>query len=71
MKHYVVKGDGEYRTYVEVLEKSSSGYTLLMKQERRWGFKETTHQMSTSLFETCLRTGYFIAAESGEIARYA
>ncbi len=71
MKHYMVKGNGEYKTYVEVLEKSSSGYTIRMKHERRWGFKEEIHRMSVNLFDTCLRTGYFIEVETGEIARYA
>ena len=71
MKHYIVKGNGEYKTYVDVLEKSSSGYKVRMKQERRWGFKEDIYQMNSSLFETCLRTGYFIEVETDEIARYA
>ncbi len=71
MKQYIVKGNGEYKTYVDVLEKNSRGYKVRMKQERRWGYKEDIHQMSVSLFETCLRTGYFLEVEKREIARYA
>ena len=71
MKQYIVKGNGEYRTYVDVVEKNSRGYKVRMKQERHWGFKEDVHQMSASLFDTCVRTGYFQALETNEIARYA
>jgi hypothetical protein len=71
MQQYIVMGNGEYRTYVDVLEKNSRGYKVRMKQERRWGFKENVHEISRSLFETCLRTGYFKAVETNEVARYA
>ena len=71
MKQYMVKGDGEYRTYVEVLHKDSRGYTVRMKKERSWGFKEETHTMSVQLFETCVRTGYFTAIESDAREQYA
>jgi len=60
MKRYMVKGDGEEKTLVEVLQKDSRGYTVRLKRERRWGIREEVHRMSEQLFNTCVRTGYFI-----------
>lgn len=60
MKHYVIKGDTEEKTLVEVMQKDSRGYTVRLKKERHWGVREEVHRMSEQLFETCVRTGYFI-----------
>ncbi|MFP4180819.1 MAG: hypothetical protein ACLFSA_12265, partial [Spirochaetaceae bacterium] len=68
MKQYVVKGSGEYKTYVEVLQKDRGGYTLRMRAEKRWGLEEKVHKMSSTLFESCLRTGYFIELPADERA---
>jgi hypothetical protein len=71
MKRFVVKGSGEYRTYVDVLQKDSRGYTLRLRAEKRWGVEEQTHRMTAKLFESCVRTGYFIEVPAGEKVRYA
>lgn len=60
MKRYMIKGDTEEKSRVEVVEKDSRGYTVRVLKERRWGVHEELHRMSIQLFETCLRTGYFI-----------
>jgi len=67
----MVKGAGEYKTYVDVLQKDSRGYTLRMRAEKRWGIEEQVHQMSAKLFESCLRTGYFIELSATENEKYA
>ena len=69
MKRYRVKGEG--KTLVEVLQKDSRGYTVRMKRERRWGFKEEILLVSDRLFETCLRTGYFTEMKVDEQMRTA
>jgi hypothetical protein len=71
MKQYVIKGEGGCRTFVDVLQKDSKGYKLKIRIEKRWGIEEQIHHMSSRLFESCLRTGYFIevpaqAAETAE-----
>lgn len=71
MKRYVVKGSGENRTYVEVMQKDRGGYTLRTMTEKRWGIEEHVHRMSGKLFESCVRTGYFIELPADEDARYA
>ncbi len=71
MKQYLVKGSGEQKCYVEVLNKHRSGYTVVMKKERRWGYKEEVYEMSETLFETCLRTGYFVELPADSDALYA
>jgi hypothetical protein len=71
MKRFVIKGTGEYKTYVEVLQKDRKGYTLRLLAEKRWGVEEQVHEMSVKLFESCVRTGYFIELPSGENAKYA
>jgi len=71
MKRYMVKGTENNMRIVEVLQKDRGGYTVKVKQEKRWGFKEEVHQMSADLFETCLRTGYFIEIKSETQVRYA
>ena len=71
MKQYVVKGGGEYKTYVEVLHKDRSGYKLRVREEKRWGVEEQVYRMSTNLFESCLRTGYFVELAADSDAQYA
>jgi hypothetical protein len=43
----------------------------MMKQERRWGYKEEIYEMSETLFQTCLRTGYFKEVTADSDALYA
>ncbi len=71
MKRYRVKGEGEGKTLVEVLQKDSRGYTVRIKRERRWGFKEEVLLVSDRLFETCLRTGYFMEMKADKQMRTA
>jgi hypothetical protein len=71
MKRYIVKGSGDRKCFVEVLNKHRGGYTLMMKQERRWGYKEEIYEMSETLFQTCLRTGYFKEVTADSDALYA
>ncbi|MFO7849698.1 MAG: hypothetical protein R6V67_07035 [Spirochaetia bacterium] len=71
MKQYVVKGSGDHKTYVEVLQKDRAGYTLRMRAEKRWGVEEQVHKMSSPLFESCVRTGYFIELPADENEKYA
>ena len=71
MKRYVVKGEGEHRTIVDVLQKDSRGYTLRLRSEKRWGVEEEIHRMSTRLFESCLRTGYLTEIPADVREKYA
>lgn len=71
MKRYVVKGEGEYKTYVEVIHKDSRGYKLRVQEEKRWGVEEREYTMSSNLFESCVRTGYFIELPADSQAQYA
>ncbi len=71
MKRFVVKGTGEYKTYVDVLQKDRRGYTLRLRAEKRWGVEEQVHEMGAALFESCVRTGYFIELPADENAKYA
>jgi len=71
MKRYLVKGTDGNKTIVEVLQKDSRGFTVRMKKERSWGYKEETCTMSEKLFETCVRTGYFMALAVKEEVRTA
>lgn len=60
MQRYKVKGNDTMRTFVEVLEQSSRGYRVRVIRETRYETKESIELMSRELFETCLRTSYFI-----------
>jgi len=71
MKQYVVKGNGEFRTIVEVLQKDRRGYTVKMKKERSWGYKEEVCTMSEKLFDSCIRTGYLSALHVEKVVRSA
>lgn len=60
MKRYMIKGETEQKTLVEVMQKDSRGYTVRLLKERHWGIREEIHRMSEKLFDICVRTGYFI-----------
>ncbi|WP_020612557.1 OTU domain-containing protein [Sediminispirochaeta bajacaliforniensis] len=65
MQRYRIKGTGNKKTFVEVLHQSSEGYRIRMIREDEWGSSETTDMLSRELFETCIRTGYFLS-DAGE-----
>lgn len=71
MKQYMIKGNDSCKTIVEILQKDRHGYTIKMKKERSWGYKEEVHQMSEQLFNTCIRTGYLIELKENMEARSA
>lgn len=69
MQRYRVKGSSELKTHVEVLEISAAGYKVRMVREGKWESSESVELISRDLFETCLRTGYFIRDEEQEHER--
>jgi hypothetical protein len=60
MQRYRVKGNDKIRTIVEVIEQSAEGYRVKMIRETSFDRSQSIEILSKDLFETCLRTSYFI-----------
>ena len=58
---YRVKGEGNFTTYVEVMEEYEDSYMLLMKKVTESSVREKREMMSKNLFDLCLRTGFLTA----------
>ncbi len=69
MQRYRVKGGSSLKTLVEVLQISSEGYQVRMIREGKWEQSESIELISRDLFETCLRTEYFIPEEEDQLER--
>ncbi len=61
---YRVKGEGNFTTYVEILEEFEDSYKLVMKRVTASSVREKTEMMSKHLFELCVRTGFLTAIKS-------
>ena len=65
MVQYRIKGSGTAPSYLEILQERTGGFDVLITKEYENCLKQTSEFLSRTLFETCIRTGYLTAVETG------
>ena len=66
MEYYALKGYGETKDYMQIVNKLDDGYVVKIVRDMDGYDDITTDFMSQELFDTCIRTGYIVKIESVE-----